>query len=86
MTEMTRKASKSPTKKSREAQMIQESVKGNFQQQIKAARESFMTHWLEETQLASAVRGGVVEAKDPIRVNLETTMRSNFGGDNQSSH
>jgi hypothetical protein len=45
-----------------------------------------MTHWLEETQLASAVRGGVVEAKDPIRVNLETTMRSNFGGDNQSSH
>jgi len=45
-----------------------------------------MTHWLEETHMASGIRGGVVETKDPIRVNLETTMRSNFGGDNHSSH
>lgn len=44
-----------------------------------AVREQFMTNWLEETHMASGVKGGVIEAREPITVNLETTMRSNFG-------
>ena len=59
--------------------MIQESVKGTSNDIMKAVREQFMTNWLEETHMASGVKGGVIEAREPIRVNLETTMRSNFG-------